>query len=80
MQHAQIYITPKKDILDPQGKAIADALAALGFEGVQGVRVGKYLEVDLAIESPEQAGRVVDEMCRKLLANTIIESYRFDVK
>lgn len=75
---AKIYITPKKDILDPQGKAIAEALSLLGFDGVGAVRVGKYMEVDLDAPTPD-AGKKVDEMCKRLLANTVIESYRYEL-
>jgi phosphoribosylformylglycinamidine synthase len=75
---AKIYITPKKDILDPQGKAISDALSLLGFDGVGAVRMGKYIEIDLDAACPD-AGKKVDDMCKRLLANTVIESYRYEL-
>ena len=78
----RVYITPKKGILDPQGVAIERSLPALGFDGVSGVRVGKFIElrIDLADGTPaDQARGEIDEMCRKLLANPIIEDYTFTV-
>jgi phosphoribosylformylglycinamidine synthase len=76
---ARVHITLKAGVLDPQGKAIAHALGALGFEGVGEVRQGKYIELDLAESDPERARAEVDDMCAKLLANTVIEDYRIDV-
>ena len=78
----RVYITPKKGILDPQGVAIERSLPALGFEGVTDVRVGKFIELQVAVAdgTPADAARTeVDEMCRKLLANPIIEDYTFTV-
>jgi len=79
MARAKIYITPKVGLLDPQGKAIAEALIALGFQGVREVRVGKYLEVDLDAAGT-RADALIDDMCRKLLSNTVIESYRYEIE
>ncbi len=76
---ARVHITLKQGVLDPQGKAIAHALAALGFEGVGEVRQGKFIELDLAESDPERVRAEVDAMCAKLLANTVIEDYRIDV-
>jgi phosphoribosylformylglycinamidine synthase PurS subunit len=76
---ARIKITLKSGVLDPQGKAIQNALGALGFEGVNDVRQGKYIEVDVAGMSEEQAREAVDRMCRDLLANTVIENYSYDL-
>jgi phosphoribosylformylglycinamidine synthase PurS subunit len=71
----RVYVTLKKDVLDPQGKAIHHALEGLGFAGINEVRAGKLIELDL----DEGAGEVdVEEMCRKLLANTVIENYRIE--
>jgi len=67
----------KQGVLDPQGEAIRHALGALGFEGVEGVRQGKVIELDLADGTTEDA---VKAMCDRLLANTVIESYRIDLK
>ena len=75
---ARIRITLKNGVLDPQGKAIQNALSGLGFKGVEEVRQGKYIEVDLA-ESDETAARdTVDRMCKDLLANMVIENYRIE--
>jgi phosphoribosylformylglycinamidine synthase PurS subunit len=78
----RVYITPKKGILDPQGVAIERSLPALGFDGVTDVRVGKFIELQVAVPADTQADEArteVDEMCRKLLANPIIEDYTFTV-
>jgi phosphoribosylformylglycinamidine synthase len=78
----RVYITPKKGILDPQGVAIERSLPALGFDGVSDVRVGKFIELQVAVPTGTQADEArteVDEMCRKLLANPIIEDYTFTV-
>lgn len=72
----RVYVMLKDGVLDPQGAAVQHALGALGFDGVNGVRQGKVIELDLVDETPE--ARIV-EMCEKLLANTVIESYRIDV-
>jgi phosphoribosylformylglycinamidine synthase PurS subunit len=76
---ARIKITLKSGVLDPQGKAIQNALGALGFEGVNDVRQGKYIEVDVAGMSEEKAREAVDRMCRDLLANTVIENYSYEL-
>jgi phosphoribosylformylglycinamidine synthase subunit PurS len=72
---AKVYVTLKNGVLDPQGKAIHHALEALGFSGVNDVRQGKYIELDLADGT---SAADIDEMCRKLLANTVIENYRVE--
>ena len=71
----RIYVTLKKGVLDPQGRAIHHALEGLGFEGVNDVRAGKLIELDLAEGVGEEQ---VEEMCRRLLANTVIEDYRIE--
>jgi phosphoribosylformylglycinamidine synthase len=71
----RIHVTLKPGVLDPQGKAIEHALAGLGFAGIEGVRVGKLIELDVA-EGTDDAQ--VDAMCRQLLANTVIENYRIE--
>ena len=76
---ARIKITLKSGVLDPQGKAIQNALGALGFEGVNDVRQGKYIEVDVAGMSEDTAREAVDRMCRELLANTVIENYSYEL-
>ena len=75
----RVHVTLKAGVLDPQGKAIGHALAALGFSGVDEVRQGKYIELDLTESDPEAARAAADDMCRKLLANTVIENYRIDI-
>tara|TARA_Y100000590_G_scaffold455196_1_gene603355 strand:- start:1528 stop:1767 length:240 start_codon:yes stop_codon:yes gene_type:complete len=75
----KIQITPKNGVLDPQGKAIQKSLLALGFDEVLNVRQGKYIEIDIKEQSIEQTRLNVEEMCEKLLANTIIENYQIDL-
>ena len=76
---ATVTIMLKQGVLDPQGEAVRHALGALGFSGVTGVRQGKVIELDLAEADAEKAGAAVREMCAKLLANTVIESYRVEL-
>ena len=76
---ARVHVTLKSGVLDPQGKAIGHALEALGFEGVGEVRQGKVIEIDLVEEDPRKARKQVEEMCRRLLANTVIENYVIDL-
>jgi len=76
---AKVHVTLKPGVLDPQGKAIAHALDALGFDDVKGVRQGKYLEIDLVDTDSSTAEDRVQDMCRKLLANTVIENYRVEI-
>lgn len=72
---ARVFVTLKSGVLDPQGKAVEHALSGLGFAGVNDVRVGKLIELDLAEGTGESD---IDAMCRKLLANTVIENYRIE--
>ncbi|HET9355107.1 MAG TPA: phosphoribosylformylglycinamidine synthase subunit PurS [Sphingomicrobium sp.] len=72
---ARVFVTLKPGVLDPQGKAIHHALEGLGFGGVQDVRAGKLIELELADVTSEEA---IAEMCRKLLANTVIENFRIE--
>ncbi|MBF0129803.1 MAG: phosphoribosylformylglycinamidine synthase subunit PurS [Alphaproteobacteria bacterium] len=76
---ARIHITLKNGVLDPQGKAVGHALASLGFGGVEEVRQGKYIELDLTETDRAKAREAVDRMCRTLLANTVIENYEIDL-
>ena len=69
-------ITLKKDVLDPQGKVIHQALDGMGFNSVNEVRQGKYFEIEVKEDDPKKAKAIVDEMCRKLLANLVIENYK----
>ena len=76
---ARLHITLKRGVLDPQGKAVQNALASLGFAGVNEVRQGKYIEIDLAETDAAAARDNVDAMCRQLLANTVIENYSIEI-
>ncbi len=76
---ARVFVTPKQGILDPQGKAIQQSLHALGYPEVGDVRLGKYLEMEVADVSRESAESRVREMCERLLANRVIEDFRFEV-
>lgn len=76
---ARVLITLKSGVLDPQGKAIRNALGALGFDGVQRVRQGKVIEVELDGGTEDEARRKVEDMCGKLLANTVIENYDIEI-
>ena len=76
---ARVHITLKNGVLDPQGKAIEHALAGLGFSGINDVRQGKYIEMDLDETDEASARASVEAMCEKLLANTIIENYEIDL-
>ncbi|MDP6238084.1 MAG: phosphoribosylformylglycinamidine synthase subunit PurS [Alphaproteobacteria bacterium] len=76
---AKVHIVLKPGVLDPQGKAIENALGHLGFEGVDEVRQGKYIELNLAETDAEAVRAAVDAMCAKLLANTVIENYSIDI-
>ncbi|WP_440935602.1 phosphoribosylformylglycinamidine synthase subunit PurS [Candidatus Pelagibacter sp.] len=69
-------ITLKKDVLDPQGKVIHQALDGMGFENVSEVRQGKYFEIDVNENDPNKAKAVVEDMCKKLLANLVIENFK----
>jgi len=73
---ARVYVMLKNGVLDPQGEAVRHALGSLGFDGVNGVRQGKVIELDLADRTSEAT---IETMCQKLLANTVIESYRIEV-
>ena len=74
----RVFVTLKPGVLDPQGEAIRHALGSLGFEGINSVRQGKMIELDLAEEDVAQAREIAIAMCEKLLANTVIETYRVE--
>lgn len=76
---ARVVVTPKPVVSDPQGLTVRQGLGALGFEGVRDVRVGKFIELTLESESEASARAEADEMCRRLLANHVIEDYLVDV-
>ncbi len=76
---ARVHITPRTGVLDPQGKAIAQALGRLGFSGVDEVRQGKYIEIELEETDRDKAQAVVEAMCNRLLANTVVEDYAIEL-
>jgi phosphoribosylformylglycinamidine synthase PurS subunit len=76
---AKIHVTLKSGVLDPQGKAVGHALGSLGFAGVGEVRQGKYIEIELSETDASRAKANVEEMCKKLLANTVIENYAVEI-
>ena len=76
---AKVHITLKNGVLDPQGKAVQHALGSLGFGGVNDVRQGKFIELDLAETDQTKAREAVEQMCKNLLANTVIENYTIDL-
>lgn len=75
---AKVYVTPKAGVLDPAGKAVERSLHSLGYAEVHGVRLGKYIELEIEGDRVQAAQRL-DEMCRRLLANGVIEDYRYEV-
>jgi phosphoribosylformylglycinamidine synthase len=75
----RVQVMLRRDVLDPQGKAISNALAALGFGGIDEVRQGKLIELDLAETDPASARQQVEAMCRQLLANPVIEDYAIEI-
>lgn len=79
MMIARVHVTLKQGVLDPQGKAIANSLKSLGFSGVSGVRQGKYIEVELDADDAAEARAAVEDMCQRLLANTVIEDYTIEL-
>lgn len=77
---ARVFVTRKQGVLDPQGKAIEHSLHSLGFAEARDVRLGKYIELELDGVDAAVANQRVDAMCRKLLANGVIEDYRFEIE
>ncbi|MEE8449811.1 MAG: phosphoribosylformylglycinamidine synthase subunit PurS [Thermodesulfobacteriota bacterium] len=80
MIQAKVYVTLKKAVLDPQGKAVHNSLLSLGFEQVKEVRVGKFIELSLAVSDEKEATALLNEMSRKLLANIVIEDFSFELQ
>jgi phosphoribosylformylglycinamidine synthase subunit PurS len=76
---AKIYVTLKKTVLDPQGKAVLNALHSLGFDKVQDTRVGRYIELELKERNKKEAEQQIHKMCDELLANPVIEEYSFEI-
>ena len=77
MFHSKVYVTLKKSILDPQGKAVEQGIHSLGFESVSNVRIGKYIEMDVDTDINEEAGIMTKQISEKLLANLVMESFSF---
>lgn len=77
---ATVFVTLKQGVLDPQGQAVQRSLARLGYQEVEGVRLGKYIEIELGSESADEARSRLTEMCERLLANTVIENYRIEIE
>lgn len=77
---ARVFVTLRSGVLDPQGKTVEDALHSLGFKEARNLRMGKYIEMELDCGSKEEAEARIKEMCEKLLANPVIEDYRFEVE
>ena len=77
---AKIIVTPKRAVLDPQGKTVQNALAHMGYSGVGAVHVGKYLEIELTGSDKELARKQIDEACHKILSNPVIEDYHFEIE
>jgi|TARA_B100001094_G_C18032145_1_gene720693 phosphoribosylformylglycinamidine synthase len=75
----KVHVTLKPGVLDPQGKAVQNALGSLGFSGVGGVRQGKYIEIDLSETDTALAQEQAENMCKQLLANTVIENYAIEI-
>ena len=80
MFKATVYVTLRESVLDPQGNAVRESLHTLGYDEVGDVRIGKYMEIEINSEDQKYAEERVKEMCERLLANTVIEDYRFDLK
>ena len=80
MFEAKIYITFKEGVVDPQGITIKGALESLGYKGVSDVRMGKYIQVKLNTQDKEKAESDLKKMCAKLLANPVIEDYRYEIE
>jgi phosphoribosylformylglycinamidine synthase subunit PurS len=78
MPQVKVYVTLKPTLLDAQGRVVQNALQTLGYEGVEGVRIGKYVEMEVAGDG-ETVEKQVKEMCDRLLANPVIEDYRYQV-
>ena len=76
---AKIIVTPKKAVVDPQGKTIQNALAHMGYQGIQAVHVGKYLEIEVTGDL-DTVRKQIDEACHKLLSNPVIEDYHFELE
>ena len=77
---AQIYVTLRPSVLDPAGTAVKSGLAHMGYDNVEQIRIGKYVELTIAATSEDAARQQLDQICDRLLANPVIENYRFDLQ
>lgn len=77
---AKITITPKKAVLDPQGKTVQNALEQMGYKGIGSVRVGKYIEIELPGTDKSAWNKQIDEACHRILSNPVIEDYKFEIE
>ncbi|AJS57166.1 phosphoribosylformylglycinamidine synthase subunit PurS [Paenibacillus sp. IHBB 10380] len=80
MIKATVYVTIKKSVLDPQGVAVQGALHSIGFQEVESLRIGKYMELNLDTDDRAEAEIRLKAMCEKLLANTVVEDYRYELE
>jgi phosphoribosylformylglycinamidine synthase PurS subunit len=80
MIKATVYVTIKKGVLDPQGVAVQGALQSIGFQEVESLRIGKYMELTLDTDDRAEAEERLKAMCEKLLANTVVEDYRYELE
>lgn len=80
MYHSKIHVTLRKSILDPQGKTVEHGIHSLGYESVNHVRMGKYVELDVNTEKQEEAERITREVCERLLANPVMEDFHFSIE
>lgn len=79
MYKVKVYVTLRESVLDPQGNAVKNALHSMDFNEVEDVRIGKYMELEIG-ETDRSVEKMVDEMCKKLLANPVIEDYRYEIE
>jgi len=77
---ARIIVTPKRAVLDPQGKSVQNALEHMGYQGIGAVHVGKYLEIELPGTDKETWRKQIDDACHKILSNPVIEDYTFEIE
>lgn len=80
MLKAKVYVTIKQSVLDPQGVAVQGALHSVGFKEVESLRIGKYMELELGTDNRKEAEERLQQMCEKLLANTVVEDYRYELE
>lgn len=80
MYKAEIKITLRKSILDPQGKTVEHSILSLGYNNIKDTRIGKYIELTINAKNKQEAKKITDEICKKLLANPVMEDYSFELK